>query len=87
MEIFFQNILNEDLNYYIFKLLHKIQLNEVFNELFQKIRNFNCNGIFRLYKTKCRYTNWRIPPKKKFLQAPPKRYVVSFFNKTFCLII
>ena len=25
--------------------------------------------------------------KKKFLQAPPKRYVVSFFNKTFCLII
>ena len=41
MEIFFQNILNEDLNYYIFKLLHKIQLNKVFNELFQKIRNFN----------------------------------------------
>ena len=41
MEIFFQNILNDDLNYYIFRLLHKIQLNKVFNELFQKIRNFN----------------------------------------------
>ena len=41
MEIFFQNILNEDLNYYIFKLLHKIQLNEVFNELIKKIKHFN----------------------------------------------
>ena len=41
MEIFFLNILNDDLNYYIFFLLHKIQLNEVFNELFQKIKNFN----------------------------------------------
>lgn len=41
MEIFFQHILNDDLNYYIFRLLHKNQLNEVFNELFQKIRNFN----------------------------------------------
>ena len=41
MEIFFQNLLNDDLNYYIFRVLHKIQLNEVFNELFQKIKHSN----------------------------------------------
>ena len=40
MEIFFQDVLNEDLNYYIFSIVHKTQLNEVFNELFDKARNF-----------------------------------------------
>ena len=38
IELFFQNVLNDDMNYYIFKILHKIQLNEVFDELFGKIR-------------------------------------------------
>jgi len=38
MENIFTNILNNDINYYIFFLLHKIQLNEVFNELFGKIK-------------------------------------------------
>ena len=38
MDKFFENVLNDDLNYYIFKLLHKTQLNEVFNELFEKIK-------------------------------------------------
>tara|TARA_B100000242_G_scaffold289557_1_gene259562 strand:- start:674 stop:925 length:252 start_codon:yes stop_codon:yes gene_type:complete len=37
MTIIFHNVLNSDLNYYIFRVLHKIQLNEVFNELFEKI--------------------------------------------------
>jgi len=37
MTIIFENVLNDDLDYYIFRLLHKIQLNEVFNELFEKI--------------------------------------------------
>ena len=41
MENIFTNVLNRDINYHILFLLHKIQLNEVFNELFQKIRNFN----------------------------------------------
>ena len=53
MTIIFENVLNEDLDYYIFRLLHKIQLNEVFNELFEKIyyrdfleeisENYDCN--------------------------------------------
>ena len=41
MEIFFQNVLNDDMNYYIFYTLHKILLNEVFNELFGKIRHID----------------------------------------------
>ena len=36
MDLIFQNVLNDDMNYYIFKILHKIQLNEVFDELFGK---------------------------------------------------
>ena len=30
MTIIFENVLNDDLDYYIFRLLHKIKLNEVF---------------------------------------------------------
>ena len=41
MEIIFQNVLNDDMNYYIFRILHKTQLNEVFNELFEKIKCFD----------------------------------------------
>ena len=55
MTIIFENVLNEDLDYYIFRLLHKIQLNEIFNELFEKIyyrdfleeisENYDCSII------------------------------------------
>tara|TARA_Y100001970_G_scaffold76500_1_gene97144 strand:- start:3259 stop:3510 length:252 start_codon:yes stop_codon:yes gene_type:complete len=38
MDIIFQNILNDDMDYYIFKILHKTQLNEVFDEFFGKIK-------------------------------------------------
>ena len=38
MENYFEKVLNNDLNYYIFKLLHKTLLNEVFDELFGKIK-------------------------------------------------
>ena len=41
MEIFLQNVLNDDMNYYIFRILHKTQLNEVFTELFEKIKHFD----------------------------------------------
>ena len=41
MEIFFQDVLNDDMNYYIFRILHKTQLNEVFNELFEKLKCFD----------------------------------------------
>lgn len=37
----FSNVLNEDMNYYIFMILHKTQLNEVFNELFGKIKHID----------------------------------------------
>ncbi len=40
MENIFTNVLNRDINYHILFLLHKIQLNEVFNELFQKNKEF-----------------------------------------------
>lgn len=53
MENIFTNVLNRDINYHILFLLHKIQLNEVFNELFEKIyyidfleeisENYDCN--------------------------------------------
>lgn len=40
MDIIFQDVLNNDINYYIFFILHKNLLNEVFDELFGKTRNF-----------------------------------------------
>ena len=53
-ELFFQNVLNDDMNYYIFKILHKIQLNEVFDELFGKIRYIDIlQGIIKDYD--CNY--------------------------------
>ena len=54
MELFFQNVLNDDLNYYIFKILHNIQLNEVFDELFGEIRYIDIlQGIIEEYD--CNY--------------------------------
>ena len=41
MEIIFQNVLNDDMDYYIFKILHKTQLNEVFDEFFGKIKHLD----------------------------------------------
>tara|TARA_B100001109_G_C18728148_1_gene410623 strand:+ start:35 stop:286 length:252 start_codon:yes stop_codon:yes gene_type:complete len=38
MENYFENVLNKDLNNYIFKIVHKCQLNEVLEELFSKIK-------------------------------------------------
>tara|TARA_B100001057_G_C22551024_1_gene833445 strand:+ start:147 stop:401 length:255 start_codon:yes stop_codon:yes gene_type:complete len=41
MENIFTYVLNYDINYHILFLSHKIQLNEVFNEFFNKIENLN----------------------------------------------
>ena len=41
MDNYFEKVLNHDLNNYIFNLLHKTQLNEVFTELFEKIKYFD----------------------------------------------
>ena len=60
MENIFTNILNNDINYYIFFLLHKIQLNEVFNELFEKIENLNLlNEIVEEYNETYGYITFK----------------------------
>ena len=50
MDNYFEKVLNDDLNNYIFNLLHKTQLNEVFTELFEKIKYFFEN----LFPTFCK---------------------------------
>jgi hypothetical protein len=60
MENIFTNILNNDINYYIFFLLHKIQLNEVLNELFEKIENLNLlNEIVEEYNETYGYITFK----------------------------